>query len=605
MYPVDENFETCLNSKSRYDELYGTIMLETGTSINLEMPMIVENSVTITWDSDDGKSDISFGTSVCAELDISLYTDFDRYALNNAIITLGYRVWDKEPVYDENDNVTNEAIHSDCPLGIFTAMDVTKDSKSNTAHILAYDHIQKLDVSVGNTVFSGKPWIILNAVHEKTGIGWDLAETDLSVYPNSNVPVQYDATTGAKTYRDIVRYTGQLMGTNFRAERLTGSLDVWKYGTSVVSTLFKRSRYDHKPSDYRCQFKGIEITSVKGTYKSVVNNVAGAIMHIDDAPAWDYGTDAGLKSQTLAIGNYVRQLSYTPCEANIYSDPRYECGDLITVAVDDDPTHDIRILVTTFTWKFRNKCSIKSIGTSPELGTGAVQDSERRASRATDANKLVTYDVSNDQSITLHDQETVTICDVSFTSAQKTNAMWLANILLESDSNTEDFTDVKITYYYDNTELTFYPQEHYTDGNHDFSLFFPISMVEEQSVHRWKVDITALNGTVTIDPYDFRGTLFGQNLVEQAEKWDGLLQLEDIIPYITPITILSSLTENSLVMELYGELSMVITENLPYVFNIMLSLISLSESCNIELKYREDICFCGENYYCGTEGVLL
>lgn len=605
MYPVDENFEMCLNSKSRYDELYGTIDLADGTSLDLEMSMIVENSVTVTWDSGDGKSDITFGTSICSELDMSIYTDFDRYALNNAVITLGYRVWDKAPVYDENDQVTNEAIHSDCPLGIFTAMDVTKDSQSNKAHILAYDNIKKLDVTVGNTVFQGKPWIILNAVHEKTDIGWDLEETDLTVYPNHNVPVQYDATTGAKTYRDIVRYTGQLMGTNFRAKRETGSLDIWKYRTSVTGTLFKRSRYDHKPSDYECKYKGVEITSVKGTYKSVSNNLPGTIMYIDDAPAWDYGTNEGLKAQTVAVGDYVRQISYTPCEVNIYSDPRYECGDLLTVVIDDDPTHDIRILVTGFTWKFRNKCSIKSVGTSPELGTGVIQDSDRRASRATDANKLVTYDVNNADTLTLHDQDTVTICDVSFTSAQKTNAMWLANILLNSESDSDDFTDVKVTYYYDNTEIEFYPQEHYTDGNHDFSLFFPISMVEEQSVHRWKVDITALGGDVVIDAHDFRGSLFGQNLVEQAEKWDGLLELEDIIPYITPLTILSSLTENSIVIALQGELSTVLTESVPYVSTIISTLISLSESYNIEFRYREDICFCGENYYAGTEGVLL
>lgn len=605
MYQVDENFEFCLNSKSRYDELYGTIDLMSGNSVDIEMNMIVENSVTITWDSGDGKSDVTFGTCVCSELDMSIYTDFDRYALNNAVITLGYRVWDKQPEYDENNEVTNEAIHSDCPLGIFTAMEVTKDGKSNTAHILAYDNIKKLDVSVGNNVFSGKPWIILNDIHEKSQIGWDLTELDLSGYPNHEVPVQYDATTGAKTYRDIVRYTGQLMGTNFRAERLTGSLDVWQYGTSVTGTLFKRSRYDHTPSDYQCQFRGIEVTSVKGTYKSVVNSANGTIMYIDDAPAWDYGTDAGLKAQTLNLGNYVRQLAYTPCEATIYSDPRYECGDLITVVIDDDPTHDIRILVTGFTWKFRNKCSIKSIGTAPELGTGVISDSDRRASRATDANKLVTYDVSNTQAITLHDQETTTICDVSFTSAQKTNAMWLANILLESDSDSDDFTDVKVTYYYDNTEIEFYPQEHYTDGNHDFSLFFPISMVEEQSVHRWKVDITALGGDVTIDAHDFRGTLFGQNLVEQAEKWDGLLQLEDIIDYITTITIVSNVAENEINVMLMGELKTVITETLPSITSTIEQLLNLTETYNIEFRYREDICFCGENYYCGTEGVLL
>ena len=219
---------------------------------------------------------------------------------------------------------------------------------------------------------------------------------------------------------------------------------------------------------------------------------------------------------------------------------------------------------------------------------------------------MVTYDVTNTNTITLHDQETTTICDVSFTSAQATHAMWLANILVDVEADSgSDFTDVKITYRYDNTELTFYPQEHYTDGKHDFSLFFPISSVAEQSVHRWEVDITALNGTVTIDQYDFRGTLFGQNLVEQAEKWDGLLQLEDLIDYITPIALVSNLAESQLTITLMGELTSRLSDNIEACEATLEQLITLTETCNIKFRYREDICFCGENYFAGTEGVLL
>ena len=130
-------------------------------------------------------------------------------------------------------------------------------------------------------------------------------------------------------------------------------------------------------------------------------------------------------------------------------------------------------------------------------------------------------------------------------------------------------------------------------------------MVEEQSVHRWKVDITALGGDVTIDAHDFRGSLFGQNLVEQAEKWDGLLLLEDIIPYITPIQLVSNLVESNISIILMGEVKSALNDLIPAVSAAIHTLINMTESCNIEFRYREDICFCGENYYAGTEGVLL
>lgn len=605
MYPVDENFETCLNSKSRYDILYGTVDLAGGMSIDLTMKDIKENSVSITWDASDGSQDITFGTCICAELDITLYTDYDRYALNNCVITLVYRVFDKMPEYDENDQITNEAIYSDCPLGIFTAMDVTKDSHANTAHILAYDHIKKLDVTCGNNVFSGIPYIVLNYVHTKSGIGFDLVQSDLDIYPNHTSVVQYDATTGSKTYRDIVRYTGQLMGTNFRVNRETGSLDIWRYDTSPVLSLGVHDRYDHTPSDYLVKYKGIEVTSVKGTYKSIDNNMLGAkIMYIDDAPAWDYGLPNDLRDRATAIGNYVRSIEYTPCSINVFNDPRYECGDMIAVAVDDNTDHDIHVLVTTVNWSFRGKGSLTSVGTSPETSTGVIKDSERKATRSSTANKLVSYDVTNTDAITLNDQESLIICDVNFTSAQATHAMWLANILLESDGDSGDYTDVKITYYYDDAELTFYPTEHYVDGNHDFSLFFPISAVSENAVHNWKVEITSLGGSITIDTHDFRGTLFGQNLVEEGERWDGLLQLEDLIPYITPITVTSNLVESNVSVTTYIPANPDLSDLVQYLAMVN-NLIGVTDGCTIKFGYREDICFCGENYYCGTEGVLL
>jgi len=603
MQNVDSNFITCLTSPSKWDELTGTIVLKDNVSMPIDLHDIVENSVSIMWDSSDGKKDISFGVSLCSELEISLFTTLDRYALEGAKFTVNYRVWNMMPEYEDG-VLVNDAIYSDCPLGIFEALTVTKDTTANRAKILAYDGIKKLDQSIGSQVFGGRSWEILNEVCTKVGLPFDVTETELyAMFPNTNVALQFDETTGAKTYRDIVRYIGQLLGACFRVNRATGALELFKYSLTADYVLPRVQRKSYNPADYRCIYKGIQVTSVKGTYKSIRSSGIGMVMIIDDAPAWDYGTAEGLRATIDALGAYVKQIQYTPCKTTIFGNPMYDCGDRISLETDENSDNNVEILLTTVSWKFRNSTELESIG-SNTLDIGIQQESDRQASRATDANKLVTYDVTNTNTITLHDQETTTICDVSFTSAQATHAMWLANILVDVDALT-DFTDVKITYRYDGTEIPFYPQEHYTDGKHDFSLFFPISSIAEQSVHRWEVDITALNGTVTIDQYDFRGTLFGQNLVEQAEKWDGLLELEDIVNFITPITVISNLVESDVGVMLMDELRTLLADILPACTATIEQLITLAETCNIELKYREDICFCGEDYYCGTEGVLL
>ena len=547
MQNVDSNFLTCIYSPSKYEELTGTIVLNNSVSMPIDLANIVEGTTTIVWDSTDGKKDITFGVSVCSELEITIFTELDRYALEKAVITLNHRVFDKQPEY-ENGVITNGAIYSDCPLGVFTALNVTIDRQK--AHILAYDNIKKLDESCGTNVFGGTPKEILDKVCQLSGLTLGMTAEEVAAFPNGSTAVlQFDVTTGAKTYRDIVRYLGQLLGACFRVNRTTGELEAFAYSTQSDATVAPRQRKSNKPADYKCEYKGVQVTSAKGTYKSISNNLSGTVMIIDDAPAWDYGTDLALKSYVVNLGNYVRNISYTPCKLDIFNNPMFDCGDMLTVEVDNVPSHNIEMLVTSVSWKFRNTVTIEGIGSNSNDISSAGTD--RQSSRTVDPDKLVSYDVTNNDAITLAAGQTATLCEVSFTSAQATHAMWLANILLNSEAN-DTYTDVKVSYYYDNIELEFQPQEHYVDGDHTYSLFFPISSVSEQSVHRWRVDITAIDGTVVIDENDFRGTLFGQNLVESEAMWDGILTLEDIIDYVTPITIVDNLTEGTTKVVLFS-----------------------------------------------------
>ena len=603
MQNVDANFIPCITSQSKYEVLLGTITLKDGTSTPLTLEGVKEGTVSITWDSTDGSSDITFGVCVCSELDLTIFTSLDRYSLEGAEITVSYRVWDKKPEYEDGELVNN-AIYSDCSLGTFTAYAVTKDTYSSFAHILAYDDIKSLDKPCGSQVFSGTPHTILTQVCNKTGLGFTMTDQQLvDMFPNTTAVLQFDSTTGANTYRDIIRYIGQLLGACGRINRTTGDFELFKYATSTTYTVARTARKQHNPSDYKCKYKGVQLTSVKGTYKSINNAIQDAmVMYIDDAPAWDYGLTDDLRARAVALGDYVRLLDYTPCDATLFSNPMYDCGDNLALAIDDTPSHNVDILVTSVTWNFRGSTELKSVGTNLQ-DTGVQKETARQLTRNTDSNKLVSYDVTNTEAIELGDNETITLCDVSFTSAQSTHAMWLANILLESEAD-DDFTDVKITYYYDNEEITFYPQEHYTDGNHDFSLFFPISSIAEASVHRWRVDITSLGGTITIPQYDFRGTLFGQNLVEQGARWDGLLTLEDFLEGIVPLVIFDNLNDASIVVSLHSETQVALVDSM-LAMTVNAELQTTTESCTIIFSYREDVCYCGEGYYAGTEGVLL
>ena len=601
MYQVDENFWTCMNSSGKYDEVTGAMTLTDGTTIDLELNSFLQNTIKISG-TNVSNVDIVFGVVHSNELTMSIYTDLDRYALYGAEINLVYTVYDHKP------DTGVEYISSDVDLGIFTIAEVEK--KNDIARITAYDNMKKLDKPCGTTVFSGTPYNILKSVATHTEIPFHYIAEDFEQFLNYSEVVQFDTTSGAKTYRDIVKYTCQMLGVCCRANRTTGGFELYEFSREPDDTItpVMRKLSTTNIADYLCRFNGFSATSVKGTFKDVARGINGITMIIDDAPAWDYGLATSLRDRSVRLATWLRELQYTPCDVSIFNNPIYECGDMLQINLTDG---DVNTLVTEFSWSFRSNMIIKSTGSNTILEKTTSEETTRQVVRSSDANKLVSYDVTTLEDIEIGDEESANLCNISFNSAQQTHCMWLANILVSTEADSgSDYTDLKVTYTYDGNEVVFYPQEHYVDGNHTFSLFYPISEVTEQTVHTWKVDITAENGTATILTGDFKGSLFGQNLVEQ-EYWDGILILDDIVHYVSSVAQPITITDSGVTFTIFDpadeQHKLQVINALTDTVNAVTptnTLITTTESCTITLEYAFDTIMCTDSSdvtitYCG------
>lgn len=89
MFPISEKFKTAIRQNTRKYEWHGTITTKSGKVYNFSSKDIVKGSGYIKWQCCGG-SEIELGSVYSAEMGISLFSDIDRYTLNDAQIRLYY-----------------------------------------------------------------------------------------------------------------------------------------------------------------------------------------------------------------------------------------------------------------------------------------------------------------------------------------------------------------------------------------------------------------------------------------------------------------------------------------------------------------------------------
>ena len=97
--------------------------------------------------------------------------------------------------------------------------------------------------------------------------------------------------------------------------------------------------------------------------------------------------------------------------------------------------------------------------------------------------------------------------------------------------------------------------------------------------------------------------LKGQGLAKQ-DKWNGVIVLDDTVSAFTIISLLGTLSELVYCKSEALTYDEVFSENVSGYSSVLVTE-GLTETVTFVFGYADWINFCGENYYCGTEGVLL
>lgn len=555
MYPVSKEYQKAISESSRSFFWTGTINTKAGKKYTFGNKDIVKGSGYISRQC-SGSSEIELGSVYAAELGISLFSDIDRYSLEDASITVSFHL----KVGDAYEEV---------PMGIFYIAEANR--KIKTLELKAYDAMLNLDKNFNKGLSSAFPYDFLSLLSKACHVELAQTKEEIEALTNGAELLGIYQENDIETWRDFLYYLAQALGCFSTIDR-DGKLRLIPYGITDNKTVDSRHRFSSTFSDFVTRYTAVSSTNKKtdiAEYYSVKPD-DGLTMNLGVNPLLQFGLEEKRKRIINNILSAITVVNYVPFDSDTIGDPALDLGDVIKFTGGHaDETK--RSAITSIETKINGKQTIKCVGKNPRLASAKSKNDKNIAGleSSMNENKLSIYTYVNALKIGVGAEKT-SIINIEFASGDETNAEFHAEVILDVKSNavsmkvdaettieigeenkvisipvswTDDGkTLLKAYYVLDGKEVEqFHPSETWFSGKHLLNLYYPIIEMKANELHTFEVLIELTNGTATIEPQNAMATISGQGLGAQ-ERWDGRITVDEEIKMIE----LSGLPTNTL-----------------------------------------------------------
>lgn len=543
MYPVSKEYQKAISESSRSFFWTGAITTKAGKKYTFGNKDIVKGSGYISRQC-SGSSEIELGSVYAAELGISLFSDIDRYSLEDASITLSFHLKAGNETYEE------------VPMGIFYIAEANR--KIKTLELKAYDAMLNLDKNFDKGLSSAFPYDFLFLLSKACHVELAQTKEEIEALTNGTELLGIYQENDIETWRDFLYYLAQALGCFSTIDR-EGKLRLIPYGITDNKTVDSRHRFSSTFSDFVTRYTAVSSTNKKtdiAEYYSVKPD-DGLTMNLGVNPLLQFGLEEKRKRIINNILSAVTVVNYVPFDSDTIGDPALDLGDVIKFTGGHaDETK--RSAITSIETKINGKQKIKCVGKNPRLAGAKSKNDKNIAGlqSSMNENKLSIYTYVNALKISVGAEKT-SIINIEFASGDETNAEFHAEVILDVRSNavsrradaettieigeeskvisipvnwTDDGkTILKAYYVLDGKEVEqFHPSETWFSGKHLLNLYYPIIEMKANELHTFEVMIELTDGTATIEPQNAMATISGQGLGAQ-ERWDGRITVDEEI----------------------------------------------------------------------------
>jgi hypothetical protein len=558
MYPVSDLYKTAVQENARSFTWSGNITTATGKNYPFVNKDIVKGSGYITRQC-SGTSEIELGSVYSAELGISIFSDIDRYSLEDAQITLDFHM----ELPDGN--------VEDIPMGIFYVAEANR--KIRTLELKAYDGMLRFEKAYKKEQSSGYPYDFLNIMCNDCKVSLAQTQAEIEALPNGTELLGVYPDNDIETWRDFLHYLSQALGC-FAFINRDGKLQLVKYGESPVCSVNSTHRYSSSFSDFVTRYTAISSTNRRTNTAEyyALDPDDGLTMNLAVNPLLQFGLDETRTRILKNILNAISVINYVPFDSETIGDPALDPGDVLTFTGGQADATKIAA-ITSITVKVNGKCSLKCVGKNPRLSEAKSKNDKDISglTNSVEATKMATYSYVNAMAYTLG-ADKVEIVNIEFATQEETDCEFKAAVLLQvtaaslkravtatgtgttilpedtkdADGNTktenrelattvtvpvsweEDGQSVvTVTYVVDGHEVEeFHPMETWHSGDHILNLFYPLLDMQEKTLHTFEVWISVAPGSAVIQAQGIIASITGQGLGAQ-DRWNGRIEVSD------------------------------------------------------------------------------
>lgn len=554
MYPVSDAFLSAVQENTRKYYWTGRITTKAGVVHEFSEKDIVKGSGYILSQC-CGSTEMELGTVYAAEMGITLFSEIDRYTLEDALVELSYHLL----VGDAYETV---------PMGTYEVSEANRTIRC--LEIKAYDYMLRFEKDFNVTETTGNAYEIIMLCCKACGVEFAHTQTEIESMPNGSVVLSVYSENDIETYRDVLYYMGQVLGGFFCINR-EGKLELRRYGSEPVMNISSRQRFSSSFSDFITRYTAVSSTNMKtqtAEYYALETD-DGLTMNLGVNPFLQFGTDDARKELCGQILEDISVIKYVPFDSETIGNPALDLGDVLRFSGGHADEEQITC-ITYSQCRIGGKHTLRCVGKNPRLAQAKSKNDKNISGllNQVDAGKIGIHTFTNASAYTLADTDTK-IISIEFATTEENHAQFFGQVVVdaaalqvertasakgnifipitetdaETGETTENSLEVEaelpvawledgmvlcyVTFELNDSVITVHcPVETWHSGKHILSLYYPIETVVPNITNTFNVYLRMENGTGSVGIGDCIASISGQAMAAAA-AWDGKITIEE------------------------------------------------------------------------------
>ncbi|EOS27180.1 hypothetical protein C806_00773 [Lachnospiraceae bacterium 3-1] len=558
MYPVSDAFLQAVQENTREYYWTGKITTKAGKEYPFGYRDIVKGSGYITAQC-CGSTELEIGTVYASEMGITLFSQIDRYTLEDAKVELSCHFRLPDGGFEE------------IPMGIFEVSEANRHLK--TLELKAYDYMLRFEKSFNGFETVGNAYAFLELCCGACDVELAHTKEEIEAMPNGAEMLSVYPENDIETYRDVLYFVAQVLGGFFCINR-EGCLELRKYGAAPVLEVKGKHRFSSSFSDFITRYTAVSSTNLRtqtAEYYALETD-DGLTMNLGVNPLLQFGLEETRRTLCENILADLSVISYVPFDSSTIGNPALDLGDVLTFSGGQtDGTQTA--CITSIEHRIGGRQSIRCVGKNPRLAQAKSKNDKNISGllNQIEAGKIGIHTFTNASAYTIADSD-VRIISLEFASSEETHVQFFGQVLVDvaavqtdreasakgsivipsntdgtaetdgSDESSDSVTvevelpvtwtedgmaEAIVTFVFNDDEiLLHHPAETWHSGKHILFLYYPIDNVVPNITNTFEVYLRMANGTGSVDTGGCIAAISGQAMAAAA-AWDGKINIEE------------------------------------------------------------------------------